>query len=103
MKWLGQDLVEVGLMVFILVVIAREVIGGSSVVMRAPTSSEVASQFNSYGGTQITASMVSNIRANDLGGYSADIAGANNTVSSGGSSHTSNTVSGFSGVLASKR
>ncbi len=70
-------------------------IGGSSVVMRAPTSSEVASQFNSYGGTQITASMVSNIRANDLGGYSADIAGANNTVSSGGSSHTSNTVSGF--------
>ncbi|WP_203436264.1 colicin-like pore-forming protein [Enterobacter hormaechei] len=76
-------------------------IGGSSVVMRAPTSSEVASQFNSYGGVQITASMVSNIRTNDLGGYSADIAGANNTVSSGGSSHTSNTVSGFSGVLAS--
>lgn len=69
--------------------------------MRAPTASEVAGQFNSYGGTQISASQVSNIRGDGDGGYSADIKGQIHTVSSGGESHTSNTVGGFSGVSTS--
>lgn len=69
--------------------------------MRAPTASEVAGQFNSYGGTQISASQVSNIRSDGNGGYSADIKGQINAVSSGGESHTSNTVGGFSGVSTS--
>ncbi|HHR4326328.1 TPA: colicin-like pore-forming protein [Salmonella enterica] len=69
--------------------------------MRAPTAAEVAGQFNSYGGTKINSSQVSNIRSDGSGGYSADIRGETHTVSSGGTSHTSNTVGGFSGVLTS--
>lgn len=69
--------------------------------MRAPTASEVAGQFNSNGGTQISASQVSNIRSDGNGGYSANIKGQTHTVSYGGESHTSNTVGGFSGVPTS--
>ncbi|WP_174508507.1 colicin-like pore-forming protein [Klebsiella oxytoca] len=76
-------------------------IGGSSGGMRAPTPSDIASQYNSYGGAQITASQVSNVRSDGSGGYTADIRGANNSVSSEAGSHTSNTVGGFSGVLTS--
>ncbi|MGQ4643649.1 colicin-like pore-forming protein [Raoultella ornithinolytica] len=76
-------------------------IGGSSGGMRAPSPADIASQFNSYGGTQITASQVSNIQSDGSGGYTASIQGENNTVSSGTGSRTSNTVGGFSGVLTS--
>lgn len=69
--------------------------------MRAPTASEVAGQFNSNGGTQISASQVSNIRSDGNGGYSANIKGQTHTVSYGGESHTSNTIGGFSGVPTS--
>ncbi|MGL4724947.1 MAG: colicin-like pore-forming protein [Scandinavium sp.] len=75
--------------------------GGSSRGMRAPTPSEVASQFNSHGGTQISASQVSNIRSDGSGGYTADIRGADNRVSSEAGSRTSNSVGGFSGILTS--
>lgn len=75
--------------------------GGRGHNMRAPTAAEVAGQFNSYGGTKINSSQVSNIRSDGSGGYSADIRGETHTVSSGGTSHTSNTVGGFSGVLTS--
>lgn len=75
--------------------------GGGRGGMRAPTAAEVAGQFNSYGGTQITSSQVSNIRSDGNGRYSADIQGQTHTVSSGGESHTSNTVGGFSGVSTS--
>lgn len=44
-------------------------IGGSSRGMRAPSPADIASQFNSYGGTQITASQVSNIKSDGSGGY----------------------------------
>lgn len=76
-------------------------IGGSSGGMRAPSPADIASQFNSYGGTQITASQVSNIKSDGSGGYTANIQGQNNTVSSETGSRTSNTVGGFSGVLTS--
>jgi len=71
---------------------------GNPVGTRSPNASDIAAQFNSYGGTQISPSQVSNIRSNGDGGYSADIAGESHTVSSGGSSTTSNTVGGFTGV-----
>lgn len=69
---------------------------------RSPNASEIASQYNSYGGRQITANQVSNIRRNDNGSYSADIAGQTTTVSSETGSTTSNTLSGFTGVSTSK-
>lgn len=52
-------------------------IGGSSGGMRAPSPADIASQFNSYGGTQITASQVSNIQSDGSGGYTASIQGEN--------------------------
>lgn len=75
--------------------------GSSGGSMRAPTASEVAGQYNSYGGTQISASQVSNIRSDGEGGYKADIQGASTTVSSETGSHTSSTLVGFSGVPTS--
>ncbi|ROP61800.1 colicin pore forming domain-containing protein [Enterobacter sp. BIGb0383] len=74
-------------------------IGGGSVGVRAPNTADIAAQYNSYGGKQITAAQVSNIRSDGSGGYKADIQGASNTVSTGGVSHTSNTLGSFSGVL----
>lgn len=71
---------------------------GNPVGTRSPNASDIAAQFNSYGGTQISPSQVSNIRSNGDGSYSADIAGESHTVSSGGSSTTGNTVGGFTGV-----
>lgn len=76
-------------------------IGGGSKVMRAPTAAEVAAEFNSNGGMQITASQVSNIRSDGDGGFSADIQGATHTITMDGVSHTSNTVGSFSGILTS--
>lgn len=77
-------------------------IGGGSGGGRAPSAADIASQYNSFGGTQIKASDVSNIRSNGDGGYSADIRGANTTVSSESGSHTSTTVGGFTGVSGSR-
>lgn len=85
-------------------------IGGGSIKLdskgnpantRSPKASEIASQYNSYGGQQITAKQVSNIRRNDDGSYSADIAGQTTTVSSETGSTTSRTLSGFTGVSTS--
>jgi len=73
-------------------------IGGGSGGTRAPSTADIASQFNSFGGTQINASDVSNIRSDGNGGYTADIRGQTHTVSSGGSGHTSTTVGGFTGL-----
>ncbi|HAU5602967.1 TPA: hypothetical protein JD320_002142 [Citrobacter koseri] len=66
--------------------------------MRAPTAADIAAQYNSFGGTQITAALVSNIREDGFGGYMADIQGAIHTVASEAGSETSNTLSGFTGV-----
>ncbi|CAM6736851.1 colicin-like pore-forming protein [Enterobacter cloacae] len=74
---------------------------GNPVNTRAPNANDIVSQFNSYGGTQITSSQVSNIRSDGYGGYAADIAGQTHTVSSETGSETSNTVSGFTGVSTS--
>lgn len=71
---------------------------GNPVGTRAPNAAEIASQFNSYGGTQITADMVSNISYHDYGTYKADIAGQYHTVSVDGVSRTSTTVAGFTGM-----
>ncbi|EHL6051715.1 hypothetical protein KEC97_004475 [Escherichia coli] len=73
-------------------------IGGGSGGGRAPSAADIASQYNSFGGPQIKASDVSNIRSNGDGGYSADIRGAHTTVSSELGTNTSTTVSGFTGV-----
>lgn len=67
--------------------------GGSS-----PSAANIASQFNSAGGTQISASDVSNIRSDGNGGYLADIRGQYHDVVVDGVSGVSNTVSGFTGV-----
>lgn len=77
--------------------------GGSSGVgtgtrMRPPTAADIAAQFNSFGGRQITAAEVSNIRDDGFGGYIADIEGANHTVSSETGTEHSNSVAGFTGV-----
>lgn len=72
--------------------------GGSGGGLRAPSAADIASQFNSYGGTQISASQVSNIQSDGDGGYTANIQGQTSTVSSGNGNHTSNKVGGFSGV-----
>lgn len=72
--------------------------GGSGGSLRAPSAADIASQFNSYGGTQISASQVSNIQSDGDGGYTANIQGQTNTLSSGNGNHTSNKVGGFSGV-----
>lgn len=69
--------------------------GGSS-----PSAANIASQFNSAGGTQISASDVSNIRSDGNGGYLADIRGQYHDVVVDGVSGVSNTVSGFTGVTA---
>jgi hypothetical protein len=66
--------------------------------MRTPTAADIAAQYNSFGGTQITAAQVSNIREDGFGGYMADIQGASHTVASETGSRTSNTLSGFTGV-----
>ncbi len=71
---------------------------GNPVGTRAPNAAEIAAQFNSYGGTQITAGMVSNISYHDYGTYKADIAGQYHTVSVDGVSRTSTTVAGFTGM-----
>ncbi|MEQ0076659.1 colicin-like pore-forming protein [Klebsiella sp. CN_Kp116] len=69
--------------------------------MRAPTAAEVAGQYNSYGGSKISASQVSNIRSDGFGGYKADIKGADNNVSLGGPGATTSTLGGFTGVSTS--
>ncbi|ENU7403895.1 TPA: colicin-like pore-forming protein [Salmonella enterica subsp. enterica serovar Muenchen] len=74
---------------------------GTSTQMRPPTAADIAAQYNSFGGTQITASMVSNIRPDGFGGYLADIAGASHTVSSETGVETTNSVAGFTGVPVS--
>ncbi|ELK2379634.1 hypothetical protein RU030_004485 [Salmonella enterica] len=74
---------------------------GTSTRMRPPTTADIAAQYNSFGGTQITASMVSNIRPDGFGGYLADIAGASHTVSSETGVETTNSVAGFTGVPVS--
>ena len=71
---------------------------GNPVGTRSPNASDIAAQFNSFGGTQITASQVSGITNNFDGTYSANIAGFTHTVSSEYGSTTSNTVGGFTGV-----
>lgn len=71
---------------------------GNPVGTKAPSASDIAAQFNSYGGTQISPSQVTNIGKDDNGGYQADIAGAYHTVSVDGNSKYSNTVAGFTGV-----
>lgn len=73
---------------------------GNPVGTRSPNASDIAAQFNSYGGTQISPSQVSNIQSNGNGSYSANIAGQTNTVSSGGST-TANVIGGFTGVSTS--
>ncbi len=49
--------------------------GATSSGLSSPSASDVANQFNSFGGTQIRASDVSNIRSDGNGGYMADIRG----------------------------
>ncbi|EAW8184857.1 hypothetical protein HX52_21915 [Salmonella enterica] len=66
--------------------------------MRPPTAADIAAQFNSFGGRQITADQVSNIREDGFGGYIADIEGATHNVSSEMGSETSNSVGSFTGV-----
>ncbi|EDK0678907.1 colicin-N [Salmonella enterica] len=79
--------------------------GGSgketSTRMRPPTAADIAAQYNSFGGTQITASMVSNIRPDGFGGYLANIEGASHTVSSETGVETTTSLSGFTGVPVS--
>ena len=72
--------------------------GATSSGLSSPSASDVANQFNSFGGTQIRASDVSNIRSDGNGGYMADIWGQIHTVSS---EEGSTTVSGFDGVRSS--
>ncbi|WP_204315913.1 hypothetical protein, partial [Enterobacter hormaechei] len=43
--------------------------GATSSGLSSPSASDVANQFNSFGGTQIRASDVSNIRSDGNGGY----------------------------------
>lgn len=75
--------------------------GATSSGLSSPSAGDVANQFNSFGGTQIRASDVSNIRSDGNGGYMADIRGQTNNVSSEAGSRTSTTVSGFYGVRSS--
>ncbi|MBC5444562.1 klebicin B, partial [Klebsiella pneumoniae] len=75
--------------------------GATSSGLSSPSASDVANQFNSFGGTQIRASDVSNIRSDGNGGYMADIRGQIHTVSSEEGSTTSTTVGGFDGVRSS--
>ena len=56
--------------------------GATSSGLSSPSASDVANQFNSFGGTQIRASDVSNIRSDGNGGYMADIWVQIHTVSS---------------------
>jgi hypothetical protein len=49
--------------------------GATNSGLSSPSASDVANQFNSFGGTQIRASDVSNIRSDGNGGYMADIRG----------------------------
>ncbi|HAU2961131.1 TPA: hypothetical protein JC757_005084 [Salmonella enterica subsp. diarizonae] len=74
---------------------------GTRTRMRSPTAADIAAQYNSFGGIQITASMVSNIRPDGFGGYLADIAGASHTVSSDTGGETTNSLAGFTGVPVS--
>lgn len=74
---------------------------GTSTRMRPPTTADIAAQYNSFGGTQITASMVSNIRPDGFGGYLANIEGASHTVSSETGVDTTTSLSGFTGVPVS--
>lgn len=74
---------------------------GTSTRMRPPTATDIAAQYNSFGGTQITASMVSNIRPDGFGGYLADIEGASHTVSSETGIETTTSLAGFTGVPVS--
>ncbi|ENZ2139262.1 colicin-like pore-forming protein [Salmonella enterica] len=74
---------------------------GTSTRMRPPTAADIAAQYNSFGGTQITASMVSNIRSDGFGGYLADIEGASHTVSSETGIETTTSLAGFTGVAVS--
>ena len=74
-------------------------VGGMS--YSTPTASDVASQYNGYGGDRINSSDVSNIRSDGRGGYTADINGHYHTVTdSDGGSETSNTFGDFSSVLS---
>lgn len=75
---------------------------GNPVGTRAPTAEEIASQWNSFGGSQIKPSDVSNIRPDGEGTYQANIAGNYHVVSSQGAntpfaSERSNVAAGFSG------
>lgn len=49
--------------------------GATSSGLSSPSASDVANQFNSFGGTQIRASDVSNIRSDGNGGYMGLYAG----------------------------
>ncbi|TCB91782.1 colicin-like pore-forming protein [Enterobacter wuhouensis] len=71
---------------------------GNPTGTRAPSASDIAAQFNSFGGTQISPSQVSNIRSDGDGGFQANIAGENHGVSVNGSNLNSNVSSGFTGV-----
>jgi len=72
---------------------------GNPVGARAPTATDIANQYNSIGGTQISPSFVSNIRSDGEGGYTADIAGAYTSVSSVGAPRVGTTLSGFTGIV----
>ncbi|MCW9529395.1 S-type pyocin domain-containing protein [Klebsiella grimontii] len=75
--------------------------GATNSGLSSPSAGDVANQFNSFGGTQIRASDVSNIRSDGNGGYMADIRGQTNNVSSEAGSKTSTTVGGFYGGRSS--
>lgn len=74
---------------------------GNPVGTRSPNASDIAAQYNNFGGTQITSSQVSNIRGDGLGGYSADISGSNHTVATGSDAPKTTTVGGFTGIANS--
>lgn len=76
---------------------------GNPIGVRAPSQSDIASQWNSYGGDKISPGDVSSIVSNGDGTYSANIANHYHTVTSWGNggllgSKYSNKCSGFTGV-----
>lgn len=74
---------------------------GNPVGTHAPTASDIAAQYNGFGGAKISADQVSNIRSDGAGGFNADISGAEHSVSVNESTTISNTITGFTGVSAS--
>ncbi|MEB7926091.1 colicin-like pore-forming protein [Atlantibacter hermannii] len=72
---------------------------GNPMGTRTPTAADIAAQWNSYGGTQITPDRVSNIRSDGEGGFAANIAGMNWATRVGNDgSLRDNSFNGFTGV-----